>query len=100
MPYVIQLFAALLESNPTTALPEFYKSLIPSITAADLWLMGGNVPALTRLLSSMISRGAAEFTLTNQLVPVLGIFQRLILIKKQEAYAFELLDAIFTSFAP
>lgn len=64
----------------------------------DYWRSKGNVPALVRLLCSMISRGASEFVNTNQVAPVLGIFERLVQIKSNEAYAFELLECVFSNF--
>ncbi|MCJ1418218.1 importin-alpha export receptor [Xylographa parallela] len=100
MPYVIQLFAALLEANPSGPLPDYYKSLIPPILTRDLWLSKGNVPALVRLLSSIIARGATDIVANNQVVPVLGIFQQLVLLKSTDMYAFELLECVLTYFSP
>ena len=98
MPYVIQLFAALLEANPSASLSDYYKSLIPGLLTRDLWLSKGNIPALTRLLTSIISRGASDIVSNDQIVPVLGIFQQLILLKSTEVYAFELIECILINF--
>ena len=100
MPYVIQLFAALLEANPSGPLPDYYKSLIPPILTRELWLSKGNVPALIRLLSSIIARGTTDIVANNQVVPVLGIFQQLVLLKSTDMYAFELLECVLTYFSP
>ena len=100
MPYVFQLFAGLLEANPLDALPDDYKSLIAPIVKADYWLIKGNVPALTRLLTSLIRRGSSEFINGNHVEPVLGIFKQLISSKANDLHGFDLLECIFTNFPP
>ncbi|KAH7046686.1 CAS/CSE protein [Macrophomina phaseolina] len=96
-PYVFQLFAALLESNPSGALPDHYKSLIPPLLMPVIWDNKGNVPALVRLLAAMISRDPASIVQNQQLEPMLGIFQKLVSTKTNEAYGFDLLEAIIAS---
>ena len=98
IPYVLQLFAALLEANPSASLSDYYKSLIPPILTVDFWLSKGNVPALLRLLCSMISRGASEIAANNQVEPILGIFKQLVGTKTNEVYAFELLECVLSYF--
>lgn len=100
IPYVFQLFAALLEANPLGPLSEYYRSLIPPILTPMLWESKGSVPALVRLLSSMVSRGATDMATSNQLEPVLGIFQKLVSSKANESHAFDLLECVVSSFAP
>ena len=98
MPYVFQLFAALLEARPHGPLSEFYKALIAPILMPTLWESRGNVPALSRLLSSIIPRSAADIVAQNQVEPILGIFQKLMAGKsKTELYAFDILEAIVVS---
>ena len=98
MPYVFQLFAALLEANPSASLADYYKSLIPPILMVDLWNSRGNVPALVRLLSAIIPRGTSEIAANNQVEPILGIFKMLVATKLNEIYAFELLEIIISNF--
>ncbi|KAL9121336.1 MAG: hypothetical protein Q9187_002102 [Circinaria calcarea] len=98
IPYVLQLFAALLEANPSALLPDYYKSLIPPILTVEFWSSRGNVPALVRLLVSIIQRGASEMVTNNQLEPILGIFKQLVEKKANEIYAFELLECILSYF--
>ena len=100
MPYIFQLFAGLLEANPAGAIPESFKSLIGPILKVDYWLIRGNVPALVRLLTSLIKRGRAAFVSNNQIEPVLGIFQQLFPSKTNEVSAFELLECAFVNFPP
>lgn len=99
MPYVFQLFAALLEARPEGPLSDYYKALIGPILTPSLWESRGNVPALSRLVASIIPRAAAEILAQDQLEAILGIFQRLALGRKAtENYAFDVLQAIITSF--
>lgn len=98
MPYVLQLFAALLEANPSGSLSDYYKSLIGPVITPTLWESRGNTPALVRLLSSLIMRGASDIAAADQLTPILVIFQRLIAYKSSETYAFDLLESIITAF--
>lgn len=98
VPYVFQLFAALLEANPSGTLPDFYKPLIPAIVTPSLWTVKGNVPALVRLLSAMAPRGAKDIIQNNQIEPILGVFQKLVSSKVQENHGFDLLEAIVTAF--
>ena len=100
IPYVFQLFAALLEANPSGTLPDYYKDIIPGILKADPWLSKGNVPALVRLLTSMLNRAASQFVSSNQIEPVLGIFRTLFQSKTNEVQAFELLENILWNFPP
>ncbi len=100
MPYVFQLFAALLEARPSAPLSEYYTSLIPPIIMPALWESKGNVPALVRLLSSIIPRGATDIAKGNQIEPILGIFQKLVSTKSHEAHAFDLLETVIASFPP
>ncbi|KAA6407194.1 MAG: chromosome segregation Cse1 [Lasallia pustulata] len=97
-PYVFQLFAALLEANPSASLSEYYQSLVSPILAIEVWVSKGNVPALVRLLTSIIPRGATEIAKNNQLEPILGIFQQLVATRTNEIYAFELLECIVSIF--
>jgi exportin-2 (importin alpha re-exporter) len=98
MPYVFQLFAALLEATPSNTLSEYYQSLVQPILLPALWESKGNVPALVRLLSSLISRGSASMAASNQIEPILGIFQKLVSTKTNETYAFDLLETVIISF--
>lgn len=97
MPYVFQIFAKLLEQNPTGALPTHFQALIPPLLQPALWETRGNVPAMTRLLAAIIPRSAESIVAQNQLEPILGIFQRLLAGKKTENSAFDLLETIIKS---
>ncbi|KAF2423205.1 putative chromosome segregation protein Cse1 [Tothia fuscella] len=93
-PYVFQLFAALLEANPSGTLSEYYTQLIQPILMPTLWESKGNVPALVRLLAAIIPRGVNSIIQNNQIEPILGIFQKLITTKVQESHGFDLIEAV------
>lgn len=98
MPYVFQLFAALLEARPHGPLSDFYKALVAPVLMPALWESKGNVPALARLLSSIIPRSAADIVANKQVEPILGIFQKLMAGKtRTELYGFDVLEAVVTS---
>jgi exportin-2 (importin alpha re-exporter) len=95
---VFQLFAALLEAHPSGGLSNYYKALIAPILLPDLWASKGNVPALARLLCSLIPRAAPDIGANNQIEAILGIFQNLIVRKKMESYGFDVLEAVILTF--
>ncbi|KAI9831945.1 MAG: importin-alpha export receptor [Phylliscum demangeonii] len=99
MPYVFQLFAALLECNPAGPLSKYYKSLIPPILMPEIWDAKGNVPALVRFLSSVIQRDATDLAAEQRIEPILVIFQKLISKKFSESHAFDLLETVIASFS-
>ena len=100
VPYVFQLFAALLEANPSGSLSDYYQSLIPPILTPELWRSKGNIPALVRLLSSIIPRGSVGIAKNNQIETMLAIFSQLVSTKSNEIYGFELLECIIANFPP
>ena len=99
-PYVFQILAQLLEYRPTnTGLGEAYQMLLAPLLAPVLWESKGNVPALTRLLQAYLLKGTPEIIANNQLMALLGVFQKLIASKGTEVGAFDLLGAI-TKYIP
>ncbi|KAJ5778914.1 hypothetical protein N7457_006634 [Penicillium paradoxum] len=100
IPYVFQLFAALLEANPSATLPTYYQELIGPILMPVMWDSKGNIPALVRLLSSIIPRGSQYIAEHNQIEPILGIFQKLVSTKANESFGFDLLETVVANFPP
>lgn len=100
MPYVFQLFAALLEANPSATLPTYYQELIAPILMPVMWESRGNIPALVRLLTSIVPRGSQYIIEHNQVEPTLGIFQKLVSTKANEGHAFDLLETVVATFPP
>jgi exportin-2 (importin alpha re-exporter) len=92
-PYVFQVLAQLLEYRPAaTGLGESYTMLFQPLLTPTLWEQKGNVPALTRLMQAYLKKAAPE--LVGHLMPVLGIFQKLVSSPATEQSAFELLNSI------
>ncbi|PYH94234.1 Cse1-domain-containing protein [Aspergillus ellipticus CBS 707.79] len=98
MPYIFQLFAALLEANPSGTLPDYYQNLIAPILMPVMWESKGNIPALVRLLSGIIPRGSQYIIQNEQIGPILGIFQKLLSTKANEGYGFDLLESVVAGF--
>lgn len=98
VPYVFQIFAALLEAAPTSPLPADFSSLLGPILAPTVWETRGNVPGCARFLSAMVPKAKQTIVESNQLVSILGIFQRLLASKKTETNAFDILESIVATF--
>ncbi|EHK99546.1 putative Importin-alpha re-exporter [Glarea lozoyensis 74030] len=84
-------------SRPHGNLSEYYQHLAQSVLVPATWENKGSVPALARLLTSIIPRGAEGIVQNNQVEPILGIFQKLMTKKSTEIYAFDILEALLTS---
>jgi exportin-2 (importin alpha re-exporter) len=100
VPYIFQLFAAMLELEPNQSLPQPFQSLIGPIIAPPIWEQRGNVPALVRLLMAIIPRAAEDLTKSNHLEGVLGIFQKLVSTKIYESFGFDLLECVIENYPP
>ncbi|CDO91705.1 unnamed protein product [Kluyveromyces dobzhanskii CBS 2104] len=95
IPYVFQIMAYILELLPTgSAIPPSIKQINEALLAPSVWELGGIIPAATRLLKDFIK---LDHSVYPDLVPVLGVFQRLISSKSYDVYGFEILECIFTS---
>ncbi|EPE07911.1 chromosome segregation protein [Ophiostoma piceae UAMH 11346] len=97
VPYVFQIFSALLELNPTLALPDHYKTLIPVLLGDAIWETRGNVPACSRFLAAILPKVKDAIIAENQILPVLEIFGRLFGSKKTEQNALDVLESIVNS---
>jgi len=79
--------------------------LFPSLLNPILWERQGNIPALVRLLQAYLNKGQQQIVSSNQLPPVLGIFQKLIASKVHDHEGFYILETIvdalpFAGFSP
>ncbi|KAL7580108.1 hypothetical protein ACA910_012869 [Epithemia clementina (nom. ined.)] len=96
MPYVFQVLSLLLEYRPREAgLGEGYQQLFPPLMTADLWEKG-KVPALSRLLQAYLRQSAPS--LVAHVIPVLGIFQKLLSAGSTVEHSFVVLNAAITYF--
>jgi exportin-2 (importin alpha re-exporter) len=98
LPYILQLFAFLLEVNPSGKLPAMYASMLGPILSPPLWEARGNVPALVRLLSAAMNRMNEEIVRGGKIEPILGIFQKLVSTKANESHGFDLLESVVMTF--
>lgn len=93
IPYVFQIVAYIVEKSSVVL--DVIKQLAQPILSPGIWELKGNIPAVTRLLKVLIKTDQSLFP---DLVPVLGVFQRLIASKAYDVYGFELLEVIIISF--
>eukprot|EP00903_Cladosiphon_okamuranus_P009495 g9047.t1 len=94
MPYVFQIFSQLLELRPAGEFSDGYKGLFAPLLTPAVWERKGNVPAVTRLLQAYLKQNAVAVVEWGHMNGVLGIFQKLLSSRANEAYAFELLGTI------
>ena len=92
-PYVFQVLAQLLEYR-ADGLSDAYSALFGPLMTPSLWESKGNVPALTRLVQAYLRKGGAQLIAQGFLRPVLGVFQKLLSSKANEANGFSLLHSI------
>jgi exportin-2 (importin alpha re-exporter) len=88
-------------SSSSADLGPAYASLLPPLLAPTLWENRANTPALVRLLSAYLCAcgGGADSVVVANLDPVLGVFQKLVSSRANEASAFDLATAV-TSHLP
>ncbi|KAK9371349.1 Cse1-domain-containing protein [Lipomyces kononenkoae] len=94
VPYVFQLLSQMLDASPQPTLPEAYTALIQPILSVSLWDAKGNVPALTRLLQSILAKSPTIFGAMNLLEALLGVFQKLLSSRSNDHLGLDLLESI------
>lgn len=92
IPYAFQLLSLMLELQDQTV-PAVYHELFPFLLMPVLWERPGYIPALTRLLQAYVEK-AAETIVVPKIMPVLGVFQRLVASKSNDHYAFFILNSL------
>ena len=98
-PYIFQLCAAMVDTNTSTTLSSNFQALINPILVPSMWDSKGNVPALTRLLVTLIPRGAESMAASNQTEAILVIFQKLVSSKAYETHGMDLIETVVTYFS-
>jgi len=93
LPYVFQVLSLTLETREQ-GVQGPYMDLFPLLLQPVLWERQGNVPALTRLLQAYVKRGPEEIIKSNQLNPLLGVFQKLLASRSTDHEAFYLLSTM------
>jgi exportin-2 (importin alpha re-exporter) len=95
VPYSFQILSYVLENFPATAeMPEEYVQLLKPLCSPQVWEYRGNIPAVKRLLSAIIRFKPSLFSDASNITPILGIFQKLISSKSNDALGFEFLETI------
>ncbi|KAL0945218.1 hypothetical protein HGRIS_000730 [Hohenbuehelia grisea] len=101
IPYVFQVLAQMLELQQARAVPEQYRSLLPFLLTPNIWQQKGSIPGLVKLLQAFLERDAAQMVQHGQLASVLAVVQqRLVPSKVNDAWGFELLQAVVKYIAP
>lgn len=98
VPFVLQIFSALLEKSSSTTMPANFGSLMGLVLAPAVWETRGNVPGCARFLTAIIPKAKQEILDNKQLEQILSLFQRLLHGKKTQPNAFDILDAVTSTF--
>ncbi|KAH8881534.1 Cse1-domain-containing protein [Thozetella sp. PMI_491] len=98
VPYVFQVFSAVLELDSEAPVPESFKTLFDPILEPAAWEVKGNVPALGRFLSASIPKLRQEIIAGNKLEKILILFQLLCRLKKTTNDAYKVLEAVVSAF--
>ncbi|OTA25494.1 hypothetical protein BTJ68_12383 [Hortaea werneckii EXF-2000] len=97
-PYVFQLFAAMVASNPSPTVSTQMQQLVQPALTPSYWDSKGNVPALNRFLCAIIPKAAEQIAAANQTEAILVIFQKLVSSKAYETYAMDLIETVVHNF--
>lgn len=97
-PYIFQLYAQMVATNPSTTLSPNFQQLVAPVLTPSMWESKGNVPALTRLLTTMIPKGAEQMAAANQTQAILIVFQKLVSSKAYESHAMDLIEEVVKHF--
>lgn len=100
VPYTFQILAFLLESyQKGSPMPDAYKSLVKPLLSPSVWEYRGNIPGITRLLVAIMAHDSSVIASNSQeLVPLLGVFQKLIASRANDNYGFDLLQGVLLYF--
>ena len=104
IPYVFQILAQLLEAHANLdsvrQLPEAYASLLPPLLMPALWEKKSHVPALVRLMKAYLKQSPAHLVHKGHVESCLGIYQKLISSRLNDAYGFDLLRSMIIHLPP
>ncbi|KAI0088382.1 importin alpha re-exporter [Irpex rosettiformis] len=96
IPYVFQLLAQMLDLH-TQEVPAAYRELLPFLLTPAAWTQKGSIPGLVKLLKAFLSHDAKHIVANNQHMNVYGVIQTLLKSKANDAWGFELLQAVYQS---
>ncbi|KAF8513582.1 CAS/CSE protein [Hysterangium stoloniferum] len=94
VPYTFQILSQMLELHPGD-ISEGYRSLLPLLLTPAPWAQKGSIPGLVRYIKASLDRDGPEIGKTGQFTSMLAVAQqRLIPSKINDAWGFELLQAV------
>jgi len=101
MPYVFQIMSQMLEirggsasGDESWAASAPYAGMLAPLVSPTLWEKPGCIPGLVRLVEAYLSACPSLVLAQGQLLPILGVFQKLISSKANDHHGFHLLCAI------
>lgn len=98
LPYVFQIFAAILEQKPAGNFDQNWLLLVEPLITPALWDIRGYAPGLARLLAALVPHAKGWIIEKNQVEPILGIFQKLMAGRaRTELYSFDVLESLIVS---
>ena len=98
LPYVFQVITLMLDYNEPGKISQTYMNMLPFFLQPTYWERKGNIPALTLLTQAYIEKSPNQIT-DEQVVGMLGIFQKLVMNKLYDHDGFRLLTGL-TSHIP
>ena len=82
-------------------IPADYRAMLPFLLQPASWQQKGTIPGLVRLLKAFLKRDGAQMAASGQFMSVLAVVQqRLIPSKVNDAWGFELLQAVMLYIPP
>eukprot|EP01104_Vermistella_antarctica_P013384 TRINITY_DN4032_c1_g2_i1.p1 TRINITY_DN4032_c1_g2~~TRINITY_DN4032_c1_g2_i1.p1 ORF type:complete len:1002 (+),score=275.78 TRINITY_DN4032_c1_g2_i1:117-3008(+) len=94
-PYVFDILALLMELTPVGSNVSLaYAAILPNLLKPPLWEQRGNISPLVRLLQAYLERIPQEIVSSGKLLPMLGVFHKLISSKRSDHEGFYLLEAM------
>lgn len=94
VPYVLQLLNLILRAQPVGGVSEGFVKLFQELLAPALWEKPANTRPLTELMHTYIEKMSQTIISQNKLIPLLGIFQKLIASKATDHEALALLQTM------
>ncbi|KAJ3354073.1 Exportin-2 [Entophlyctis luteolus] len=95
MPYVFQIMSQMLSMHKEGGIPHAYSVMLPPLLTPVLWESHGNIPALVGLLGSYLSKGSTQIIQSNQLIPILGVYHKLISSRMNDNYGMDLILSVY-----
>ena len=94
IPYVFQILALLLEYHEAGRVPEAYISLLQPILSPTLWETPANIQPVVYFLTTLISRANHSIEAAGKVIPILGVFQKLVASKNNDHHGFKILHSL------